>query len=109
MSFTGSPDNRGIHLAEQACHDINILPGARAKTDVMEPHAVLHESFFSMLRCARLNSHCGACPKEVAQVRTVKDILHAQTRQELTIKGLGLLELADRKNDVCHAVYVDHF
>lgn len=47
------------------------------------------------------------CPDAIEQLVAVEHRLHSELRQQLVIKGAGLLEMGDRQNDMGHPVDLD--
>jgi hypothetical protein len=76
---------------------------------VVEANSLLHEAFTLKCGIARFNANGRPPSDTVEEPESVEDRAHAKKRQQLSIKGAGLVELADRQDDVCHAIDLDHF
>src|SRR5258708_26922393 len=74
----------------------------------MQAYAVGHEAFGLVLFGAALDTDRGAATHVIEEVVAVIDLGEPEERQQLAVEGARLVPLADRQDDVRHAVHFDH-
>ena len=98
----------GAHRSELVGDPVDVLAAAGAEAEMMQADAVLHEARIRMFLGAALDAERGAAAHVIEEIVAVIDLLQAEEGQQLAIEGARLLPLADREDDVRHAVDFDH-
>src|SRR4030095_12799715 len=75
---------------------------------MVQADAVGHEALALVLLARALDADRGAAAHVIEEVVAVIDLGEAEEGQQLTVKGVRLVPLADRQDDVRHAVDFDH-
>src|SRR5258708_17033330 len=74
----------------------------------MQAYPVRHEALGLVLRGAALDADRGAAAHVIEEVVAIIDLGKPEERQQLAVEGARLVPLADRQDDVRHAVPFDH-
>src|SRR5262245_21953205 len=99
----------GLHdvrpdLAGEGVRRVDVLAGARAEADVVEPDASLVEALAGVLRRGRAQAEGRAAADAVVEAVRVEHGLHAEEGQELRVEVPGAGEVARGDEEVRDAV-----
>jgi hypothetical protein len=96
VSFNRSSVDECVHLAEFFGNRLHVLARAGPKAKMMHANPIGIEALPDMLVRAALEAKRRAGPDMVDEVVPVIDLLQPKKRQQLTVEGARLLELAHR-------------
>src|SRR5882672_7701452 len=75
---------------------------------MVQADAIGHEALVPLFFTCALDADRRAAADMIEEVVAVIDLGEAEEGQQLAVEGVRLVPLADRQDDVRHAVYLDH-